>query len=566
MKKKYYFDHLPKTGGTAIYTLLSEIFGHNQISPKLDCSYSEALLRHDHHALISAHTVFFPGDHLCPSRFHFTLLREPIDRLLSQYWYYRNDVTDQKRHHVSLAKCLDLDEYLCVKSATTGVNHNSQTYHYAQLLWDGHGELDGQRALEYAKCALEKFDLVGVYSQFNQFVDVLCFQCGWPFFKTIPRINVTSSRTTIQELSISTRAQIERLNELDMELYSFASSLFDGHQRNAMKSAISISQSRSPLTESFAELNGRNEILPLANYQPRDFGSKKVQIESVALQGAVSCGQSVLCDERITLSIHFIAHNSVENLTIGIQIVDENYIPIFGTNSRLLGNKIDIKKKGSYIATFSVTNRLGLGKYWIGAALHTGVSHMDECFHWKDQCTTFEVTANIGEHFEGRFKMHPTFFLQSQTKTGSMQLTDITSEFDPAQRIAIHTPILTTFSADISPVGTIPDFAIGEIISFPVLVKNSSKEVWRTSGQRPVRLSYHWLDSADNLRVYEGLRTEFDGPVYPGETKRVFMTILVPNEVGNLILALTLLQENVAWFDTYGFQPLRIPVTVHDKH
>jgi hypothetical protein len=76
-------------------------------------------------------------------------------------------------------------------------------------------------------------------------------------------------------------------------------------------------------------------------------------------------------------------------------------------------------------------------------------------------------------------------------------------------------------------------------------------------------LSYHWLTN-DALLPIEGERTALPRALAPGEQIDVHAHVHAPNRTGSLILAITLVQEGVAWFPNRGGVPLRIPVQLVD--
>lgn len=99
---------------------------------------------------------------------------------------------------------------------------------------------------------------------------------------------------------------------------------------------------------------------------------------------AITAGEPML--------IHFTwsCERPVENVTFGITIRDRYGQDVFGTNGALLGVLANIKKDGEGWFHIKETN-IGPGKYTINLAAHTGTTHLEECFHWWDNATTFEV-------------------------------------------------------------------------------------------------------------------------------------------------------------------------------
>ncbi|MCD6184673.1 MAG: Wzt carbohydrate-binding domain-containing protein, partial [Deltaproteobacteria bacterium] len=57
---------------------------------------------------------------------------------------------------------------------------------------------------------------------------------------------------------------------------------------------------------------------------------------------------------------------------------------------------------------------LGAGKYSITVAIHTGVSHIDECVHWMDGCVVFEIVAGDDHFFTGLVRLKPDLHLTKE--------------------------------------------------------------------------------------------------------------------------------------------------------
>src|SRR5205823_1717816 len=95
-ERKFLFDHLPKTGGTAFRTVLEELFGPENVTPHLE-GRSEiwAVQRFSGARLISGHFLsLLPGQDRLFGRIRVTLLRHPIDRAISEYFYWRHHASD----------------------------------------------------------------------------------------------------------------------------------------------------------------------------------------------------------------------------------------------------------------------------------------------------------------------------------------------------------------------------------------------------------------------------------------------------------------------------------------
>ena len=94
-------------------------------------------------------------------------------------------------------------------------------------------------------------------------------------------------------------------------------------------------------------------------------------------------------------------------MTVGIMIRDRFGQDIFGTNSFYHKIDIDFKKDKSYICSFSMDLNIGVGKYSITSAIHSKETHLDNCSHWLDHATDFEIAGVKDELFIGVCRLNP---------------------------------------------------------------------------------------------------------------------------------------------------------------
>jgi phosphoglycerol transferase MdoB-like AlkP superfamily enzyme len=62
------------------------------------------------------------------------------------------------------------------------------------------------------------------------------------------------------------------------------------------------------------------------------------------------------------------------------------------------------------------------------------------------------------------------------------------------------------------------------------------------------KLSYHWRTTDGGTAVYEGLRTELDRPVQPGERVTLRARLTVPRDAGRRVLEWEMVREGVTWY------------------
>jgi hypothetical protein len=93
---------------------------------------------------------------------------------------------------------------------------------------------------------------------------------------------------------------------------------------------------------------------------------------------------------------------------------------------------------------------------------------------------------------------------------------------------------------------------VGETVTLSVDVRNEGALTWLPDGDRPVSLTYRWLDVERNVVVADGLRTPLGREVTPLEEIDLRARVQFPSEAGHYILQMDLVHEFVTWFQWKG--------------
>jgi hypothetical protein len=258
------------------------------------------------------------------------------------------------------------------------------------------------------------------------------------------------------------------------------------------------------------------------------------------------------------ISVGVDAREMLDDLVVGIRICDARGRLMFGTNTRALGKRLYMAAGGSAHVNFNFHATLGVGEYWVGAALHPANQRVLDYYHCVDRFARFEIVGNIGWHFEGMVKLEPTV----EVIGAEVRQREEPLHCEYIQRLGRHAPALTQFCACITAKSAVPPLGCGELVAACIDVANRSNECWWSSGERQVRVSYRWLDEQGEVIVSDGERTPLPRDVRPGECVSVWAKIRTPHDAGRFLLRVTLVQEFVAWFDERGSGALEIPVVV----
>lgn len=404
-ERKFIFDHVPKTGGSAFKTVLEQIFGIESVAPAVS-GRSElwAEQRYADYAVITGHFHSpIPLNGARRERARVTILRDPIDRAISEYYYYRNDVQRVEWNKLAvLAKDHDLYGYIKILEANRDMaisNFYSRRFasQISRQLWSD------SKILGLAKTSLDRYDFVGIQEQFVDSVDLFCCRFGLPPVPDTPRVNVTSSRARLQDVDRKTREQLIRMNRLDIELYDYALDKFQAEKRRIFHQLAGCGAIKMSLAE-IEIIAGNRES---TRKHSESFGDRSVEFCEARIIGRHSGSHVVQPGEHTEIRLTLAAHRDVSDLTVGFEISDELGEVVFGTNTFLLGKSRSVSNGGRYEIVFSFPANLKHGQYSLGAALHTGSTHEDCCFHWCDSLCAFEVVDSMAADFVGYCRLVP---------------------------------------------------------------------------------------------------------------------------------------------------------------
>jgi Sulfotransferase family len=248
------FMHVPKTGGQTIQSPVLRNFPQSEriyldtLNRPLDEAMNDIPLESRLTArLVWGHIPY--GVHLyMPQRCeYFTILREPIGRVVSVYKYIIR-TPEHGLHDRLIAEAMSLEEYL-EAGIDEGQTENSQTRQLSGRQFDA---LD-RSALETAKRNLEACLVVGLTERFEETFVLLRRTLGlrMRFYRTM---NVSPQYHVSQRAVELARER----NELDLELYRFACDLFAAQldrQDRSFGPEVSAYRALRPLSQ--AAITGR---------------------------------------------------------------------------------------------------------------------------------------------------------------------------------------------------------------------------------------------------------------------------------------------------------------------
>jgi len=124
----------------------------------------------------------------------------------------------------------------------------------------------------------------------------------------------------------------------------------------------------------------------------------------------------------------------------------------------------------------------------------------------------------------------------------------------------------SAFNATIMMVNTINKFRAGRQETLDVILRNTSSSAWpalaRKDGRFKVHLGNHWLNEWAKTVVVDDGRSELPFDIKPEGEVKMQLTVTPPNNPGDYILEIDMVQESVAWFTQKGSKTLKIKVRV----
>ena len=156
-----------------------------------------------------------------------------------------------------------------------------------------------------------------------------------------------------------------------------------------------------------SKIGDKKDKITLQDNYMSSFGTLDIEVIEANIQGKESNSDILTSGEEATISIKIKSHIDIDNITVGILIRDKFGQDIFGTNSYFHNKKISFQKDNTYIVIYKMKLNIGIGKYSLTVALHSKDNHLQQCNHWVDDISTFEVVGIKDNEFIGLCRLEP---------------------------------------------------------------------------------------------------------------------------------------------------------------
>lgn len=236
--QKLCFIHIPKTAGTTLTSLLDSKFHDKEICPARVGTELVKIPRDDlaQYRLFRGHFFYDTGSLLSLELVYITLLRNPIERVISDYEFMRRCVPSRvegmRNHRKALT--MSLKEY--VNDPENLSMANSQTRHLSLGAYKDSPE----QWLEVAKQNLtEKFACVGIVEQFQDSMALLSYTFGWNPLAEYQNLMVAPPKRLKQEqIEPEVLEAIASRNALDIALYDYAKKQFESRYAQMVQNLL----------------------------------------------------------------------------------------------------------------------------------------------------------------------------------------------------------------------------------------------------------------------------------------------------------------------------------------
>lgn len=223
LPRPYLFIHIPKSGGTSLGRVaeLAENgggekfirFWHHPVKPEV---IQEMLL----HNFVFGHFKYGIHQHFKQNCTYMTMLRNPVDRVISHYYYHLKSETD--RFH-ALAANNPIETWV-----TLSFDANND---HVQFISGKHG-IPSEKEFQQALRNLHQFGFVGIYERFDESMVLLKYYAG---FKNV-FYNYTKSvvgRPKMHDLTPEVIEKIKEYNKYDLLLYEEGKKIFENQIKRA---------------------------------------------------------------------------------------------------------------------------------------------------------------------------------------------------------------------------------------------------------------------------------------------------------------------------------------------
>ena len=251
------FIHLPKTGGTTLLHILSNQIYFERFKllqptrhthPKdflvsVESQIDQILQSENKTAVIGGHFGFCAHHRLNDPGSYFTVLRNPVERVISEYYFMKY----KGMYYAKLIEDENLDLIGYINHPEIYYLNNLQTRLIAGEKYAS-GDQVTQRTFEKSLNHLRQFAAVGLTGQMEETLAMFYLMLGWKRLPYYLKANVNEHKPQ-ESVSNEVRAAIEKREQFDLQLYNEATRLFNKQLNNHSSSLENVKRKiiRAPI-------------------------------------------------------------------------------------------------------------------------------------------------------------------------------------------------------------------------------------------------------------------------------------------------------------------------------
>lgn len=224
------FLHIPKAAGATLQSIISRHYKNSQVfyydfPESINEFKSFSPKTKQQIKLITGHLYFGFHQYCLPPYTYITMLRNPVNRVISHYYYARRTPNHYLYQKIKSGN-LSLKDYL--KSNILELNNGQVRFLSGQNGFENHVEFGKctREMLDEAKQRLTTyFSFIGITERFNE--SIISLQEAFGFNNCFYyQKNVTKQKLAKSAVDKEILDAIVEINKLDIELYDYANKIF----------------------------------------------------------------------------------------------------------------------------------------------------------------------------------------------------------------------------------------------------------------------------------------------------------------------------------------------------